>query len=87
MLPLQNIKNYLAKTGSCYSQLNYISSVALYLYEIIADASEAIGNAGLLLAQPVIIRDTNIVHAFEESVLLCKYQLIKAFRSRFFHTF
>lgn len=61
--------------------------LVLYLNEVIADAPEAISDAGLLLAQPVVIRDTHIVHVFEESIFLCNNQVIKAFRTRFLHTF
>lgn len=56
-----------------------------YLDEKVADAPEAIGDAGLLLSQPVVVRNADIVHIFKEGVLLGKNQLIQALGARLLH--
>lgn len=56
-----------------------------YLDEKVADAPEAVGDAGLLLPQPVVVRNADVVHVFKEGVLLGKNQLIQALGARLLH--
>lgn len=59
----------------------------LYLEEEVADSPQTIGDAGFGFAQPVVVRDADIVHVFQESVFSCKHKIIKALRAWFFHPF
>lgn len=56
-----------------------------YLDEKVADAPEAVGDAGLLLPQPVVVRNADVVHVFKEGVLLGKNQFIQALGARLLH--
>lgn len=58
-----------------------------YLNEKVANAPETICDAGLLLPQPVIVRNADVVHIFEECVFPGKNQVVQAFRARLFHAF
>ena len=55
------------------------------LNEEVADAPEPVGDAGLVLPQPVVVRDADVVHILKEHVLLCKDQRIQAFGARLLH--
>lgn len=57
----------------------------LHLNEEITDSSQAVGDAGFVLAQPVVVRDADVVHVFKESVLSRKHKIIQTLRSRFLH--
>lgn len=57
----------------------------LHLKEEITDSSQAVGDAGFALAQPVVVRDADVVHVFKESVLSRKHKIIQTLRSRFLH--
>lgn len=57
------------------------------LDEKIADAAEPIGDAGLVLPQPVIVGDADEVHILKELVLLGKDECVQAFRARLLHAF
>lgn len=59
---------------------------ASYLYEEVTDSPEAISDAGLRLAQPVVIRDAHVVHTLEEGILPGIHQLVQALRARLLHS-
>lgn len=59
----------------------------LYLKEEVADSPQTISDAGFGFAQPVVVRDADIVHVFQESVFSGKHKLIQALRARFLHPF
>lgn len=56
-----------------------------HLNEEVADSSQAVGDAGFGLAQPIVVRDADIVHIFEEGVFSSKHQFVQALRSRLLH--
>ena len=58
-----------------------------YLAEEVADAPEAVGEAGLLLAQPVVVGDAHEVRALQELLLLGHKQLLQPFWARLLHAF
>lgn len=58
-----------------------------YLDEKVANAPEPVGDAGLLLPQPVVVRDADVVHVFEERVFPGKNQVVQAFGARLLHAF
>ena len=47
-----------------------VLGAALDLDEEVADAPEAVGQARLLLAQPVVVGDAHVVHVFHEGGVL-----------------
>lgn len=51
----------------------------------VADAPEAVGDAGLALAQPVVVGDADKVNVVEELVLLGVQQLIKPLAATLLH--
>lgn len=59
----------------------------LYLKEEVADSPQPVSDAGFGFPQPVVVRDANIVHIFQESVFSGKNQLIQALWSWFLHPF
>lgn len=59
----------------------------LYLEEEVADSPQTISDAGFGFPQPVIVRDADIVHVFQESVLSSKHQVIQALWAWFLHPF
>lgn len=50
-----------------------------YLNEEVANAPETICDTGLLLPQPVIVRNADVVHIFKECVFTGKNQFVQAF--------
>lgn len=61
------------------------NTIGLDLNEEIADSSQTIGDTGFVLAQPVVVRDADVVHVLKESVLSRKHKIIQALRSRLLH--
>lgn len=51
----------------------------------IADSSQTVGDAGFGFAQPVVVRNADVIHVFEKRVFSGKHQVVQTFRSRFFH--
>lgn len=49
-----------------------------YLHEEVADSPQTVGDAGFVFAQPVVVRDADIVHIFQEGVLSGKHQVVQA---------
>lgn len=58
-----------------------------YLNEEVANAPETICDTGLLLPQPVIVRNADVVHIFKECVFTGKNQFVQAFGARLLHAF
>ena len=56
-----------------------------HLDEEVADAPQTVGNAGLVLAQSVVVGDAHVVHILEERVLLGEDQRIQALGARLLH--
>ena len=56
-----------------------------YLDEEVADAPQAVGDAGLALPQPVVVGNADVVHVPEERVFPGKDQLVQALRARLLH--
>lgn len=54
--------------------------------EEIADTAKSIGDAWFRLAQPIIVRDANIVHPFQEIVLSGVQQLVQPLAAALFHS-
>lgn len=63
----------------------WVAANWLHLNVEVADSSEPVGDAGLGLAQPVVVRDADVVHVFQEGVFTGKHQLIQALGSRLLH--
>lgn len=59
----------------------------LYLKEEVADSPQTISDAGFGFAQPVVVRDADIVHVFQESVFPGKHKVIQALWAWFLHPF
>lgn len=59
----------------------------LYLKKEVADSPQAISDARFGFAQPVVVRDADIVHVFQESVFAGKHKLVQALWARFLHPF
>lgn len=62
-------------------------NAAQYLDEEVANAPETIGDTGLLLAQPVVVRNAHVVHIFEERVFSGEDQIVQAFGAGLLHAF
>jgi len=52
----------------------------------VAKTSQTVGKARLVLAQPVVIRNTNIVDTGHEIILLFHQKLFQPFTARLFHS-
>lgn len=50
-----------------------------YFNTEVTDATETISDARFSLAQPIVVRDANIVSASQELVLLCLQEILEAF--------
>ena len=55
------------------------------LHEEVADASEAVGDAGLGLAQPVVVWDAHVVDVLQEGVLAGEDELIQTLWAGLLH--
>lgn len=51
----------------------------LHLHEEVADPSKTVGDARFGLSQPVVVRDADIVHVFQEGVFSREHQIIQTF--------
>ena len=56
-----------------------------HLDEEVADAPQPVGDAGLVLAQPVVVGDAHVVHILEECVFLREDQRVQALGARLLH--